>query len=477
VSTPLLALEGVAKRFGTFEALAGVSMSVRPGSVHALLGENGAGKTTLMRIAYGMLRPDAGTVRVNSVTAQFRSPADALDAGVGMVHQHFMLVPAMTVAENVALATRQPYRRAAARSLVRAVASDAGLDVEPDAFVRDLGVASQQRVEIIKALARRVSLLVFDEPTAVLTPSEAGDLLRWMRTAATGGRGAVLITHKLEEALAVADEVTVLRRGRVVLQSPAAALSSASLVRAMLGEGLEAIEPRRTGRHIGEAVVRVSGVSVIDAAGVMRVRDASFEVRAGEIVGLAAVEGSGHHELLRAVAGRVATTGGTIEAPVAIGFVPEDRHRDALVLELDLVENVAMGEASRKRGRMPWRSLEQTTRHLIDRFGVRAPGVRAPVATLSGGNQQRLVLARELARGSGALIAENPTRGLDVRATRMVHEQLHAARERGVAILLHSSDIEEVLLLADRMLVMHAGSLREVAGDRNAIGRAMLGAA
>ncbi len=466
-----LELTGIDKRFGAVDALAGASLCVRDGSVHALLGENGAGKTTLMRIVYGMLRQDAGTMRLNGSVSRFRSSADAIAHGVGMVHQHFTLVPAMTVAENVSLGLSGRYDARTAAARVVSLGARTGLLLDPAARVDSLSVGAQQRLEILKALARDARLLILDEPTAVLAPGEADELLRWVRRFADDGRSVVLITHKLREARSVADEVTVLRRGATVLSGAIGEVDEAQLVAALLGgdmagtpASLAADAPAREStppptKSGGTAVASLAGVSAVDARGVTSIRDVTLDVRSGEILGIAAVEGSGQRELVRVLAGRIAPSAGTLTLPEAIAFIPEDRHRDAMVLGMSLVENVALRGLSERHGRMDWRALRQRTAELMDRFDVRASGPSATARELSGGNQQKLVLARELADRPAMVVAENPTRGLDIRATAAVQEQLRAARDAGSAVVLYSSDLDEVLALADRLMVVHAGSV------------------
>ena len=483
-----LALRDIDKRYGTTQALASASLYVRPGTVHALLGENGAGKSTLMRIAYGMEHPDAGTLTVHGSSMRLGSPADAIAIGIGMVHQHFTLVPVMTVAENVALGGRGTLDLPKVASKLHEITERTGIALDADARVESLSVAAQQRVEIAKALVRDARLLVLDEPTAVLPPSESEQLLRWLRSYADRGSTVVLITHKLREALGVADDVTVLRHGRTVLAVPGPDASVASLTAAMLGSvsgDHDAVRPSVMVEHpgipapSGEPVFRVEHVTVADSRGVMRVRDATFAVGRGEIVGIAGIEGSGQRELLRALAGRLPIASGTLSRPATVGFVPEDRHRDAVLLDRSLVENVALRGAGPRRGLVDWKAFESRTTSLSGAFDVRAPGPRAPMRTLSGGNQQKLVLARELA-GDGAtdtqaIVVENPTRGLDVRAASEVHARLRDVRDAGAAVVLYSSDIDESLLLADRMLVVFSGQVREAPMDRQAVGRLMLG--
>ncbi len=474
----MLSLEGITRSFGAVRALDEASLTVRRGTVHALLGENGAGKSTLMRVAFGLLTPDDGVMRWQGAPVTLRSPAAALANGIGMVHQHFTLVGAMTVAENVALGGHGIFRPDTAAARVNAVAARAGLALDPHARVDTLPVGAQQRCEIVKALARDVQLLILDEPTAVLAPSEAAALLAWVRRHADAGNAVVLITHKLRDALAVADDITVLHKGRTVLTTPARATTQAALATAMLGARAEAPSdevPPAANTSTGAVVLSAEGVSWRDARGVRRVHDATLEVRAGEIVGLAAVEGAGQHELLRLLAGRLVPTAGRIVRPDVVGFVPEDRHRDALLLDAPLFENAALRDAGRRRGRLDWRAFRARTTALLSAHDVRAPHAGVPMRTLSGGNQQKFVLGRELADAPPALVVENPSRGLDFRATAAVQQALRAARDAGTAVVVYSSDLDEVLLLADRVYAMHAGAVHEVHGDRDAVGRAMLG--
>jgi ABC-type uncharacterized transport system ATPase subunit len=482
-----LALHDIDKRYGATHALVSVSLNVRAGTVHALLGENGAGKSTLMRIAYGMEHPDRGLITVEGVPTRFRSPADAIARGIGMVHQHFTLVPVMTVGENVALGGRGRLDLGTVEARLRELSERTGFALDARARVESLPVAAQQRVEIAKALVRDARLLVLDEPTAVLPPAESDRLLGWLRNYVEQGNSVVLITHKLREALSVADDITVLRRGRAVLAVRASQATSASLTAAMIGsaDGEDgaahppAVATPRPPARARDAVFRAEGVTVTDVRGVVRVRGATFDIGAGEIVGIAGVEGAGQRELLRALAGRLPISAGTLSRPDVVGFVPEDRHRDAVLLDRSLVENVALRGAGARRGLVDWDAFEARTRSSVHAFDVRAPSPHAPMRTLSGGNQQKLVLARELVddvgTGPRAVVAESPTRGLDVRATDEIHARLRHARDAGASVVLYSADLDEVLLLADRILVMFSGLVREAPVDRDVVGRLMLG--
>jgi general nucleoside transport system ATP-binding protein len=477
-----LELSHISKRFGSLKALDGVSLSVERGTVHAVLGENGAGKTTLMHVAYGLLAADAGTVSVRGQLRHLSSPLDAIHAGIGMVHQHFTLVPAMTVGENIALGGRGRLRD---RDVVRRVNELAGLTgfaLDPDALVETLPVGAQQRVEIAKALARSATVLILDEPTAVLAPPEVEELLRWLRNFVAQGNAAVLITHKLREAMAVADDVTVLRRGQVVHTSPASRTTAEELAASMIGSTRSDVDAPQAPRAMARTTVfAAEDVSIADDAGRTRVHGVTFTIASGEIVGIAAVEGAGQHELLRALAGRRHVAGGSLQRPPEVGFVPEDRHRDAVLLDRSISENVALRGLGRRRGAVDWSAARERTTTLMRAFDVRASDASVTMRTLSGGNQQKLVLARELATDepfehSRALVVENPTRGLDVRATLDVHQRLRDAAREGAAVVFYSSDLDEVLALANRVFVMFAGRLREVLPDREIVGGAMLGA-
>lgn len=479
-TAPRLALEAIKRYYGPVKALDGASLTVTAGEIHALLGENGAGKSTLMKIAFGLDRPTSGRMLLDGSAVTFRSPREAMERGIGMVQQHFALVDAMTVAENVALAGDGPLdlKRTAAR--IRTLSAEAGLPLDPNAMVRDLPVGAQQRLEIVKALSRNTTTLILDEPTAVLSPGEAADLLAWTRRFTAQGGTVILIAHKLREVLSVADTITVLRRGRTVLTTRAADVTEDALAAAMLGDAAaDRVSTPRVDAPArrGAPVLTLSGVAAQDARGVERLRSADLTIHGGEIVGIAAIEGAGQRELIRVLAGRLTPVRGTAHLPPDVGFVPEDRHRDAVVLDTTLTENVALRGARQRHGRMPWPALRITTDTLLRDRDVRAASEAVLMRTLSGGNQQKLVVGRELADAPQALVVENPTRGLDILATTAVHDALRAARDAGTAVIVYSSDLDEVLALADRVLVVAAGTVRDVGTDRDTVGRAMLAGA
>jgi ABC-type uncharacterized transport system ATPase subunit len=429
----------------------------------------------LMRIAFGLVAPDRGMVVVAGMRRPIASAADAIEAGLGMVHQHFTNVPEMTVAENVALGGRGRFTTSQARQRVVDIGDRSGLVLDPAARASELPVSGQQRLEIVKALARHTRTLILDEPTAVLAPEESEELLRWLRGFADDGNAVVLITHKLHEALRIADEVTVLRRGRVALHGAASALSVDALATAMLGEALSPMATAPSSAAKERVVAAASDIEVLNERGLVAVRDATLEIRAGEIVGIAGIEGEGQRELLRALAGRAPITKGELRLPQSIGFVPEDRHRDALVMEFGLAENLALKEAGKRHGRFSIGEIVEHTDALIEDFDVRGGNAKSAARNLSGGNQQKFVLARELDGDPDLLVVENPTRGLDIRASRAIHARLQAAAAAGAAVVMYSSDLDEVVALATRVLVVHGGLTRECARNREAVGQAILG--
>jgi simple sugar transport system ATP-binding protein len=484
--TPALELAGIHKRFGSVHALRGADFTLLPGELHALLGENGAGKTTLMQVAAGLLRPDSGEVRVRGPVRQGLSPRAARRLGIGMVHQHFTSVPAFTVAENVALAAGWPVAPGRLRERVRELSGRVGLPLDPDDRAERLSVGLRQRLEIVKALAADARILLLDEPTAVLAPAEVEDLFRVIRRFTASGGSAVLITHKLDEALAAADRVTVLRRGEVILTGAVGEQDTVTLTAAMIGESApddRGETPSALATPIADPrpLVRVDSLDVRRDGGLgIALRAASLVVGSGEIVGVAAVEGNGQRELLRAVAGRIHPLRGMREVAAPVAFIPEDRSTEGLIPEMTLTENVALGSSESDpwiKGRtIDWREARARTAALLDEYAVAAPGPDAPAATLSGGNQQRLVVARELSRRPRVVVAENPTRGLDIRAAAAIHARLRRAASEGAAVLFHSSDLDEVLELATRVVVASRGVVIEPpqAATRETVGALML---
>jgi simple sugar transport system ATP-binding protein len=484
--TSVLELAGIDKRFGSVHALRGVDFALARGEVHALLGENGAGKSTLMQVAYGLVRPDAGEIRIDGAPRRLTSPRVARAMGIGMVHQHFTSVPALTVAENVALSAGWPGRPHEMRERTRLFSERMGLPLDPDQRAGRLSVSLKQRLEIVKALAGDARILLLDEPTGVLAPPEAELLLQMVRNFAASGGSAVLITHKLDEALLTADRVTVLRQGAVTLTGPVAGQTVESLAQAMIGgdpgvplTGRETV--RRPEPRSSRELIRLDALEVSRESGYgIALRHGSLSVRAGEIVGVAAVEGNGQRELLRAVAGRIAPLRGKLQVAQPVGFIPEDRTSEGLIPALSLTENVVLGLGNEgpwvHGGRIAWREAAARTADLIRDYEIIAPGPGTRAAALSGGNQQKLVVARELSRTPAVIVAENPTRGLDISAAAAIHTRLRSAAAAGAAVLFYSADLDEVLYLADRVIVVTRGTISEAApgATRSEIGAMML---
>lgn len=481
--TPALTLRGVSKRFGRVEALRNVDFTLERGEIHALLGENGAGKSTLMKIAFGMMRPDHGAIEVGGAPARLRSPVDARRHGIGMVHQHFTSIPAFTVAENVALAAGWAIQPPLIRERLTRLSERTGLDLDPLAQVEDLSAGLKQRLEVLKALATDASILLLDEPSSVLSPGETVSLLELVKSLRDQGVSSVLITHKLSEALAVADRVTVLRRGQVVHSGAITGQRVDTLATLMLGEG----GPERPTHH-----VVMPGPLQVEAVGLSRGRlgrsgsglhEATFTARAGEIVGVAAIEGNGQRELLRVLAGRARPDHGTLLVARPTSFVPEDRTTEGIIGDFSLTENLVLSQGSTApwmRGLLvDWASAARRTQELLETYAVRASTPQTAAATLSGGNQQRLIIAEALERAPKVLIAENPTRGLDLRATAEVHDRLRGAAGSGVTVIVHLADLDELLHVADRIIVIAAGVLTELppGTPRDQIGKRLLGAA
>jgi len=499
VDDVVLEMRGIRKEFPGVVANDDVSFDVRRGEVHALLGENGAGKSTLMNILYGLYRPDGGEIRLNGKPISFSSAREAIEAGIGMVHQHFMLIPVMTVAENIVLGT-EPRKgvlldQGAADERVAHMARTFRFEVDPEARVENISVGQQQRVEIMKALYRNADLLILDEPTAVLTPQEASDLFEILRNLQREGLSIIFISHKLNEVLEIADRITVLRRGKTIETVPREGATEESLARAMVGrEVLLRVEKEPS--EPGDVLLSVRDLHVKDDRGIEKVRGISFEVRAGEIVGIAGVDGNGQTELIDALTGLQKIESGTATIAghalshanarkaldAGIGHIPEDRQRRGLVLEFSIAENIALHDyAKPPDARFGWlfpRRMVDRAKTLIREFDVRGGGPFTRAGGLSGGNQQKLVAAREIARDPKVLIAAQPTRGLDVGAIEYLHRRLVQERNEGRAILLVSLELDEILSLSDRILVVYEG---EIVGEHSGtvseeqIGLEMLG--
>jgi ABC-type uncharacterized transport system ATPase subunit len=495
----VLEMRGIRKEFPGVVANDDVSFDVRRGEVHALLGENGAGKSTLMNILYGLYRPDGGEIRLNGKPVSFASARDAIQAGIGMVHQHFMLIPVMTVAENIVLGI-EPHTgllldENTAEQRVRELSEQFGFAVDPTALISDITVGQEQRVEILKALYRGADLLILDEPTAVLTPQEAGELFEIVRSLQADGKSIIFISHKLNEVLEIADRITVLRRGKTIETVPRAGATEESLAQAMVGrEVLLRVDKKPA--EPGDVLLAVHDLHVHDDRRIEKVRGISFDVRGGEIVGIAGVDGNGQTELIDAItglqkieSGQVTIAGRDLSHASAraaldagIGHIPEDRQRRGLVLEFSIAENIALHDYSKPPdARYGWlfpRRMIDRARQLIREFDVRGGGPFTRAGGLSGGNQQKVVAAREIARDPKVLIAAQPTRGLDVGAIEYLHRRLVAERDEGRAILLISLELDEILSLSDRILVIYEG---EIVGEHTGavsedqIGLEMLG--
>ncbi|MBT2232363.1 ABC transporter ATP-binding protein [Nonomuraea sp. NEAU-A123] len=486
VRPPALRLRGVTKRFGAFTANDRVDLDINRGEIHALLGENGAGKTTLMRIVTGLYQPDEGEMRLDDETTRFRKPEHALRAGIGMVHQHFTLVPTLTELQNLAMRpARFPWRNATAdvRRRSEQIAATTGLRIDPDRLVADASIGERQRLEIVKLLCRGARILIFDEPSAALSPGEWDELAALMRKLAAEGHAIVLISHKLTEVFAVADRFTVLRAGAVVGTGLVADVTSDELVTMMVG-GLVTERPARAPIEPGPPVLSIRGLAVardpLDPKSPPALSGIDLEVRAGEILGIAGVAGSGQNELVEAVmgirpalSGRIELDGEPFEDRTPRRFyesggalIPEDRHHVAIVSGMTLWENVTMRALRRpplsRRGILNVSAARAETRRLMTEFDIRADTEKTPIGRLSGGNQQKAVLAREFSDHPALLIAVQPVRGLDVRATDFVYRQLSEHRARGGAVLLISMDLDEIIAMSDRIAVLAHGRITGV---------------
>ena len=476
-----LELRGITKRFPGVVANDDVNLSISTGEVLALVGENGAGKSTLMNVLYGLYKADEGEILIDDSAVRFTSPADAISAGIGMVHQHFMLVPVFTVAENVILGVEPTKRFGAldidkARQLVREVSDRYNLDLDPDAIVEDLPVGVRQRVEIVKVLMRDAKIVVFDEPTAVLTPSEIIEFFSIVRTLIAAGKGVVFITHKLKEALTIADRINVLRRGKVAGAADPKTATEAQIAEMMVGRAVQLTVNKKPATP-GDAVLNVQNLSVVDPDGRKVVDDISFVVHAGEIVGVAGVQGNGQTELVETLSGLRRLSSGQItldgkdvthSSPrdlhaSGMGHIPEDRQLQGLVTGMSITENLVLTryhDGMFSDGvKMKWPKAKEIAKELVANYDIRTSDPEQLASTLSGGNQQKVIVARELSRDIRLVLAAQPTRGIDVGSIEYIHEQIVKERDSGTAVLIVSTELDEVMALSDRVLVMYRGKI------------------
>ena len=496
----LLEVTGVTKRYPGVVANDNVSLTVNAGEVVALLGENGAGKSTLLKAVFGLIKPDSGEIKIGGTPIVFGDTAGVISRGVGMVHQHFQLVPVMTVAENLILGD-EPKRglfinQKAARAEIIALSKRYGLEVDPDAVIEDLPVGMQQRVEILKALRKDVKLLILDEPTAVLTPQEIDELLGVIRNLAKSGVGVVLITHKLHEVMAVADSVVVLRGGKLVGTTSPKETDEAGLAQMMVGRSV-VLQVNRTEAKRGAVVLEVKGLQVRDDRKILSVKGVDLVLHKGEILGVAGVEGNGQRELVEAICGmRHREAGEVLISGVAsrdmaphsvheagISHVPEDREKHGLVANYSIADNLVLNQFDQAPFAKGWiRNLGEVAKNaeqLVEKFDIRTPSAFNPASSLSGGNKQKVVVARELSQELPVLVAAQPTRGVDVGSIEFIHNQLISARDNGAGVLLVSAELDEILSLSDRIAVMSGGKIVAIVdskdADRNYIGRLMAG--
>ncbi len=478
--TEILKVTHIAKAFGDCVANEDVSLSVKEGTIHAIVGENGAGKSTIMKIVYGLFQPDAGEISFRGQPVSIKDPHDAIALGIGMVHQHFMLVETMTVAENIVLGaeTGSNFKLdiEKANRDVAELSSELRLGVEPEAVIEDLSVGQQQRVELLKALYRKADLLILDEPTAVLTPQEVDEFFSILRRMKAQGKTIIIITHKLDEVLAISDEVTVMRDGKTVGNVMTAATDRKELARMIVGRDV-LLRVEKTAAQPGEAVLELKDLSVQGRHGTA-VENVSFTVRAGEIVGIAGIEGNGQTELIEALAGLRKPASGSITfngrdvtkldarklKELGIAHIPEDRHKRGLLLDSDLFENSILGVHYREplanaAGMLNGNMITSRTETIISEFDVRPPRPEMPARSLSGGNQQKLIIGREFQIGPKLLLVSQPTRGVDIGAIEFIHRKLIELRDAGCAVLLVSAELEEVTALADRLLVIREGRI------------------
>ncbi len=496
-----LELRGITKRFGALTANDSINLVVESGEIHSLLGENGAGKSTLMNVLYGLYTADDGEILLDGVVQKFSGPGDAMAAGIGMVHQHFMLIPVFTVAENVILGNETTGAMGmldldAARARVREISDRFGFDIDPDAVVEDLPVGAQQRVEIIKALARDAKVLVLDEPTAVLTPQETDELMEIMRGLAKSGTSIVFITHKLREVQAVADVITVIRLGKVVGDAKPTE-SAEELASMMVGRAVD-LHVTKNPPQIGSAGLTVTNLTVVGDRNDKVVDDVTFTVHGGEVLAIAGVQGNGQTELAEALVGLRGVSSGTIHLgelditassvreviDAGVGYVPEDRKKDGLVSQFSIAENLMLnksfGPPFAKNGAIDFANRDRIADELIAEYDIRTPGRDTHAGNLSGGNQQKVVVARELSRDLSLFIASQPTRGVDVGSIEFIHEQIIRTRDAGKPVVIVSTELDEVVGLADRIAVMYRGRIVGIVDStatRETLGQMMAGVA
>lgn len=479
----VIEMRDITKVFGEFVANDKINLHLRKGEIHALLGENGAGKSTLMNMLAGLLEPTSGEIAVNGQVVDLDSPSKAAGLGIGMVHQHFMLVEAFTVAENIILGSELTKNGvldiAGASKEIKALSERYGLAVDPSAKVADISVGAQQRVEILKTLYRGADILIFDEPTAVLTPSEIEELMAIMKNLVKEGKSIILITHKLDEIRAVSDRVTVIRRGKSIETVKIAGATNADLAEMMVGRSVS-FKTEKQASQPKEVVLSIKDLVVNENRGVPAVKNLSLDVRAGEIVGIAGIDGNGQSELIQAITGLRKVESGSIDlkgdsivglhprqiTELSVGHVPEDRHRDGLILEMMISENIALQtyykEPHSKNGILNYSNITSYAKKLMEEFDVRAASELVPAAALSGGNQQKAIIAREIDRDPDLLIVSQPTRGLDVGAIEYIHKRLIEERDNGKAVLVVSFELDEILNVSDRIAVIHDGKIQGI---------------
>ena len=481
---PILELEGVTKRFPGVLATDNISFALEEGEIHGILGENGAGKTTLMNILYGLYTPDEGEIRIRGKSAQIKSSGDAIKAGIGMVHQHFMLIPVFTVTENVMLGDEATkvggiLDRESTAKRIQEISSTYGLEVDPSVYVSTLPVGVQQRVEIIKLLYREADILIFDEPTSVLTPQEADQLFRIMRSLTESGKSIIFITHKLREVLDVADRITVIRQGQVIGTTTPKETDKSRLASMMVGRDV-VFEVEKSTAKPSELILRVEDLKVLDDRNILAVNGVTFDIMAGEILSVAGVQGNGQTQLVEALTGLRHPVGGRIEmlgtditrgtprqiTELGTAHIPEDRQRDGLVLSYPVTDNMVLNtyylEPFTEKAVLQEEAIRANAEALIEAFDIRTPSAVVDVGTLSGGNQQKVIVARELSRPIKLLVAAQPTRGLDVGSIEYIHNRLVEKRDEGVAVLLISTELDEIMQLSDRIAVMYRGQIVDI---------------